>query len=179
MLFRSLKKRYPSWAKAASASPEEIAETIRTAGLANQKSKRIKEILETVRADHGRYTLAPVSRMEVEDARRYLLGLPGIGAKTAACTLLFSFGMPVFPVDTHIHRVAKRLRLIPEKSTADQAHELLEEMVPDEICHDLHLLIIKHGRETCHARTPECPECVLLKECPFGLDSLILEQGPA
>ena len=169
--FRRLKKRFPRWTQVADAAEADIAATIRIAGLSNQKAKRMKEILARVKADYGdRYTLAPLAKKTPDEAREYLLALPGIGAKTAACTLLFSFGMPVFPVDTHIHRVSIRLGLLGEKVTADQAHDLLGEAVPPELYHDFHLLLIQHGRRTCHARKPECGPCVLKAKCPSRQD---------
>ena len=165
--FRRLKRRYPSWRQVAQAPVEEMAATIRSAGLSNQKSRRIHQILARVKADcGGRYTLAPLARRPTEDARAYLLSLPGVGQKTAACTLLFAFGMPAFPVDTHIHRVSKRLAFLGEKTTADQAHAILGHAIPDELTHDFHLLLILHGRRTCHPRRPECGVCVLRDGCP-------------
>jgi len=169
--FRRLKKRFPSWRRVADASESEIAAVIRMAGLSNQKAGRMKQILATVKADYGRYTIAPLAKLPVEEARSYLLALPGIGAKTAACTLLFAFGMPVFPVDTHIHRVGKRLGLLDEKVTADQAHDIFGRVVPDELCHDFHILLILHGRRTCHPRKPECPVCALRTKCPSRHDA--------
>ena len=167
--FRRLKKSCPRWEQVAAASEAEIASCIRVAGLANVKSPRIKQILARVLADQGRYSLAALSRKPLEQAREYLLSLPGVGAKTAACVLLFAYGMPAFPVDTHILRVSKRLGLISPRTTADQAHEALGDAVPDELCHPLHLLMIQHGRRTCHARKPECPTCVLRSQCAAPL----------
>jgi endonuclease-3 len=101
-------------------------------------------------------------------AQEYLLSIPGVGPKTAACVLLFSFGKPVFPVDTHIHRVTQRLGILGPKVNAVEAHRQLQAQVPAEIVYPLHLLLIRHGRETCHARNPECAHCVLLSLCPTG-----------
>ena len=92
--------------------------------------------------------------------------LPGVGPKTAACVLLFSLGRPALPVDTHIHRVAKRLGLVPEKSSAEQARDLLEPMLEPEQIYPFHIQLIKHGRRTCTARRPECPSCPLRQRCP-------------
>ena len=164
--FRRLKRRFPSWTRAAQASAREIADAIRVAGLANVKSVRIKEILRKVKADHGRYTLEPVGKMPVQEARGYLKSLRGVGEKTIACVLLFSFHMPVFPVDTHILRVSKRLELIPENATADQAHEMLQALVPQDLVYPFHLVVIQHGRRTCHARKPACDRCAIAPDCP-------------
>lgn len=164
--FRRLKRRFPKWEQAAKADEAEIADAIRVAGLANQKAKRILEILARVKADWGRYILAPLARMNLAEAQAYLTAMPGVGRKTAACVLLFAYGLPAFPVDTHILRVAKRLGLILPKATADEAHDAFARAVPDELCYPLHLLIIRHGRQTCHARKPECGRCVLRGDCP-------------
>ena len=163
--FRRLKRRFRSWKRAAEAPACEIAEAIRVSGLANVKSVRIKEILQRVKADHGRYTLEPVGRMPLQEARDYLRSFKGVGEKTVACVLLFSFDMPVFPVDTHILRVSKRLGLIPQKATADQAHEILQALVPADLVYAFHLLLIRHGRNVCHARKPECGRCVIAADC--------------
>jgi endonuclease-3 len=168
--FRRLKRRFPTWRAVAAARSPQIAHAIRIAGLSNQKSLRIKEILARLRRDFGRLTLAPLGRMATDRARHYLLSLPGVGAKTAACTLLFSFGRPVFPVDTHIHRVSLRLGLVPSRASAEEAHEILDAATPAELCHDLHLLLIRHGRQTCHPRRPACGVCALRGRCPSRQD---------
>ena len=164
--FRRLKRRFPKWAQVSAASETDIADTIRVAGLANVKSVRIKEILARVLADQGRYSLASLSRKSLEEGRKYLLSLPGVGDKTACCVLLFAYNKPAFPVDTHILRVTRRLGLLPPKATADDAHARLAQAVPPRLCHPLHLLIIRHGRDTCHARNPACARCVLRERCP-------------
>ncbi|HRU06115.1 MAG TPA: endonuclease III, partial [Candidatus Brocadiia bacterium] len=164
--FRELKRRFPRWELAAAAQPADIKDAIRTAGLAGAKSRSILRILAQVKADWGRYSLAKLKTQPPKDARQYLLSLPGVGPKTAACTLLFSFGMPVFPVDTHILRVTKRLGLLPPGATAEQAHDLLGQAAPHELCYPLHILIIWHGRRVCRARKPECGRCVLSDRCP-------------
>jgi endonuclease-3 len=166
--FRRLKARYPTWTAAANVSARRLAEPIKVSGLSHQKSKAIKAILRTLRRERGAYSLAFLKSLPVDEARAWLRALPGVGPKTAACVLLFGFGIPVFPVDTHIHRVTKRLGLIENRTTAQQAHDVLQELTPDEWVYPLHILFIRHGREICRARRPECPRCVLLKLCPFG-----------
>ncbi len=97
-----------------------------------------------------------------------LEALPGVGPKTASCVLLFSLGVPVMPVDTHVHRVAGRLGLIPPGMSADAAHAHLTALVPDSRMLEAHLLLIAHGRATCRSQRPRCGECVLLELCPYG-----------
>ena len=166
--FRRLKAAFADWAAVEKAPWRQVASAIRVSGLANIKSRRIQEILRRIREEQGKYSLGFLRDMESRAAREYLLAIPGVGPKTAACVLLFSFGKPIFPVDTHIHRVTMRLGIIEPRSGAAEAHEELQGLVPAELVYPLHLLLIRHGRETCHARNPECARCVLLDLCPCG-----------
>ena len=166
--FRRLKAAFPNWQAVEKAPARRVAEAIRISGLSNIKSVRIQEILRRIRKERGRHSLEFLKNAEAAFAQDYLLSIPGVGPKTAACVLLFSFGKPVFPVDTHIHRVTQRLGILGPKVNAVEAHRLLQALVPAEIVYPLHLLLIRHGRETCHARNPECAHCVLLSLCPTG-----------
>ena len=105
--------------------------------------------------------------MAVEDARSWLLSIPGVGPKTAAIVLLFALGKPAFPVDTHVHRVTRLLGLIPEKASREKAHKLLEALAPPEIYYAFHLNLIEHGRAVCHARNPAHDRCTLRDVCAF------------
>jgi endonuclease III len=166
--FRRLKAAFPNWAAVEKAPARRVAAAIRVSGLSNIKSVRIQEILRRIREEHGGYSLEFLKNMDPATANDYLLSIPGVGPKTAACVLLFSFGKPIFPVDTHIHRVTQRLGIIGPKVNAEEAHRQLQAEVPAELVYPLHLLLIRHGRETCHARNPDCPHCVLLSICPTG-----------
>jgi len=146
--FRRLKAAFPDWAAVEKAHWRTIAAAIRVSGLANVKSRRIRDILRRIREERGDYSLEFLKRRPPEEAREYLADIPGVGPKTAACVLVFSFGMPVFPVDTHIHRVSQRLGLIPEKTGAARAHDLLQALVPDDWVYPFHMLLIRHGRDT-------------------------------
>lgn len=163
--FASLKDRYGSWDAVLVAPTDEIAETIRSAGLAKQKAPRIQNALRVVRDQQGEISLSFLADLELEEARQWLVSLPGVGPKTAAIVLLFGFGRPAFPVDTHVHRVTRRLGLIPPTMSAEKAHLALEEMVSAEHYYPLHLNLIRHGRETCQARKPKCGDCVLQTCC--------------
>jgi endonuclease III len=174
--FRRLKAKYPTWEDAAAAPVRGIAASIRIAGLNNQKSRSIKDVLKIVRETRGSYRLSFLKSMPIKEARAWLLSLPGVGPKTAACVLMFGFGRPVFPVDTHIHRLTKRWGIIDDKTSANHAHEELQALTPDEWIYPLHILIIRHGREICHARKPECAHCALLRLCSFGR-TLLKESG--
>lgn len=163
--FVQMMRRYPSWAAIAAAPLEELVATIQNGGLAQQKAPRIQAILRAVAERSPDWDLGFLEELPLEEARAWLRGLPGVGPKTAACVLLFSLGRPALPVDTHVERVSKRLGLIPAKATADQAHDLLEALVPPEEYYTFHMLLIKHGRRTCAARKPACGRCPLVG-CP-------------
>lgn len=165
--FARLQERFPTWEAVRDAPPEEVVEAIRPAGLSRIKAPRIQAALRRI-SQQGRLSLDFLAEMPLEEARAWLLGLEGVGPKTAAIVLLFAFGRPAFPVDTHIHRVARRLGLIPEKASREQAHVLLEALFPPEIYYPVHLNLIRHGRETCFPRRPACARCVLFDLCPYG-----------
>jgi len=167
LAFRRLKEKFRSWDELAAAPTRSIASAIRVAGLSNIKAPRIKKIVRRVKEEKGSASLDFIRGWDAKKALDYLLSLDGVGLKTALCVLLFSCGKGVFPVDTHIMRISKRLGLIPQNASADAAHELLGKVVPSEIAYPLHLLMIRHGREVCHPRNPDCAECVLIQHCSF------------
>jgi endonuclease-3 len=166
--FDSLLTSFGSWEAVAEGSVEDIAESIKLGGLAQVKAPRIKQILEQIQAQRGSLDLGFLKKMPVAEAKAWLQSLPGVGPKTAACVLLFSLGKPVLPVDTHVHRVAKRLGLIDSRVSAEKAHEILGGMVPAKDVYRFHILIIEHGRRVCKSQRPRCQQCVLLKGCPTG-----------
>jgi endonuclease-3 len=168
--FVAMMRRYPSWDAIAAAPPEELVATIQFGGLAQQKAPRIQAILRAVAERSPGWDLGFLEEVPLEEARAWLRALPGVGPKTAACVLLFALGRPALPVDTHVERVSKRLGLIPGKATAEQAHDLLEALVPPEDYYAFHMLLIKHGRRTCIARRPACERCPLV-ECPSRMEA--------
>ncbi|MBT87365.1 MAG: DNA lyase [Gammaproteobacteria bacterium] len=145
----------------------EIAELIRQGGLANIKSERIVGILSEIKKRTGSLNIDFLGDMQMEEARDWLTSIKGIGLKTASCVLAFSFGFPVIPVDTHVHRVSQRIGLIKEKVSADLAHALLEDQIAPEERYGFHVLMINHGRNQCHARNPSCETCILNEECKY------------
>jgi endonuclease-3 len=159
-----LRERFSSWAEVRDAPVEEIEDAIRPGGLAPTKAVRIKQILEAI----GEDDLAWMEEAPVEEARDYLCDLPGVGRKTAACVLLFSYGRPEVPVDTHVYRVGTRLGLWPDKTSLAQAHDEMLRLVGPEDAYEIHVLLIRHGRRTCTARNPDCPGCPLKRICPEG-----------
>jgi endonuclease-3 len=165
--YRSLRRQYADWNELLSAPTEEVADAIRVGGLANVKAPRIQGILGQLRDERGQLDLDFLDDMPMAEARSYLLGLHGVGPKTAACVLLFSLGRPALPVDTHVHRVALRVGLIPESASAEKAHTLLEALLPEEDYYAFHLLMIRHGRTLCKASSPLCDQCPLAGRCDY------------
>ncbi|MDP7619354.1 MAG: endonuclease III [Dehalococcoidia bacterium] len=164
--FASLKSRFPAWRTVQNASPEEVAEAIKLGGLSRVKAPRIRAILDAIEADRGDLDLGFLERIPMTEARGWLTALPGVGPKTAACVLLFSFGLPAMPVDTHVHRVSKRLGFIAEKLSADKAHPIIESLVDPNDVYQFHINLIEHGRKVCHARRAACATCILNEICP-------------
>ena len=160
-----LTDRFSSWHEVRDAPVEEVEEAIRPGGLAPTKSVRIKQILGALGDDD----LSWMEEGPLDEARDYLCELPGVGRKTAACVLLFSYGRPDVPVDTHVYRVGTRVGLWPERTPLVKAHdEMLRLVRTPEEAYELHVLLIRHGRRTCTARNPDCPRCPLLSICPEG-----------
>lgn len=170
LAYEELRKRFPRWEDIIEADADAIAAAIKIGGLNQQKARRIKEVLGWVQARWGGMTLAPLCAMETVEAVRVLLDLRGVGPKTANCVLAFGCGRDVFPVDTHILRVTKRLGLIPAQVTAEKAHELLAPVVPPGTAIPLHLNLIRYGREQCRARWPRCGSCLFPELCTLPLE---------
>lgn len=164
--YAAMRRRYRTWDALAKARVGDLVETIRVGGLANRKAPRIIETLREIRAREGGFDLTWLYDAPDSDVREYLMSLPGVGPKTAACVLGFSLGRPVIPVDTHVHRVASRLGLLPERTSAAQAHQVLEALVPPGLRLPLHVGLIRHGRLVCRAERPLCEDCVLQNICP-------------
>jgi endonuclease III len=166
--FTALRERYGDWQAVLEAPTDELEDVIRPGGLAPTKSKRIQHVLAEVHgATAGTWDLGFLATVPLEEARAWLTSLPGIGRKTASIILLFNFGRPAMPVDTHVHRVATRLGLIPPRTPLDRAHDLLEgALAPDEM-YPFHVDAIRHGRDTCRAPRPICGLCPLTDVCPY------------
>jgi endonuclease-3 len=165
--YERLRGRLPTWEQVRDAGVEEVIEAIRPAGLANQKGPRIQAALHYVTAERGELDLNFLADWPVEQAKDWLSSIHGVGPKTAAIVLLFSLGRPAFPVDTHIHRVTRRLGLIGPQVSREKAHVELENLVSSEDYFAFHLNVIRHGREVCTSRKPHCPICVLRELCEF------------
>lgn len=174
--YQQLITTFPTWEEVRDAPTPLIAEAIRSGGLANIKAPRIQDALhmltEQQKADEYTGSLDHYLREELvkrspEEALRYLRRIPGVGPKTASCVLMFDMDMPTMPVDTHVLRVSKRLGLLRPNVNADQAHEIFAKSTPHEWVYALHVTLIRHGRQVCHAQRPACDRCALYSECAY------------
>jgi endonuclease-3 len=166
--FMRLRERFDSWEAVRGAPIDEVEEAIRPGGLAPTKSKVIARILDALDGDD----LMDLPSIPLDEARARLVALPGVGRKTAACVLMFSFGLPDVPVDTHVSRVGTRLGLFRPGASFEEMHDDANRFVPPEEAHEFHVELIRHGRRTCHARRPACDGCPLLVMCPYGKELL-------
>jgi endonuclease-3 len=164
--FKSLTQNFTRWDEVACAEPAKIADVIRAGGLAEVKAKYIKNALIALQKKAPGFDLRFLARGKLEDSRAWLVQLPGVGMKTASCVLLFSLGMPAFPVDTHVYRVAKRLGLIEDRISADAAHLEMEKLTAPGDIYRCHVLLIELGRKVCKAQRPLCAGCCLADICP-------------
>jgi endonuclease-3 len=165
--YARLRERFPGWAAVRDAPTSEVEDAIRPGGLAPTKAVRIQEILRALGDDD----LSWLEDSPVEEGREYLCSLPGVGRKTAACVLLFSYGLPDVPVDTHVFRVGTRLGLFRPGASFEEAHDELLRLSGEHAYED-HVLLIRHGRRLCTARAPRCAECPLRRMCPYGREVL-------
>jgi endonuclease-3 len=161
-----LRKKYPTWEQVAAASVRGIAAAIRSGGLADAKARYIKDTLSRLLAEHGDLEMSFLAGMDDREVMDYLTGFPGVGLKTAACVLMFALNRPVMPVDTHVYRVCQRLDFVPEDASRDQAHLILNAIVPDEDKYAFHINTVTHGRKICIAGRPRCDRCVIEPLCP-------------
>ena len=165
--FDALVEKFPTWEQVRDADEEAVIDAIRIAGLANQKGPRIQNVLRQITEMRDELDISFLKDYTPEEATEWLVQFKGVGPKTAAIVLQFSLGLPAFPVDTHVHRITGRLGLRPEKMSADKAHPHMEALLPPETYYPAHLNIIRLGREICHARKPNCPNCPLQELCDY------------
>ncbi|MBI2298256.1 MAG: endonuclease III [Armatimonadetes bacterium] len=163
---RRLRDAYPTWDDALAATPQDLADAIRCAGLADLRAPRLLAILQRVAEDHGEVSLEALRERPSDAVRAYLRDLPGVGIKTVECVLLFTLGRDEFPVDTHVHRLALRLGWVAQGTSADAAWARLHPLVAPGDRPSLHVNLIRHGREVCRSRAPRCASCCLSDLCP-------------
>ncbi len=166
--FTALRAAYPDWDAVLAVPTDELEEVIRPGGLAPTKSRRIQHVLAEVHAvTNGSWDLSFLGAWPIVEAREWLTSLTGIGRKTAAIILLFGFGRPQMPVDTHVHRVAWRLGMFPRNTPLERAHDFLEEVLEPDEMYPFHVEMIRHGRDTCRAPRPICGLCPLTDACAY------------
>lgn len=165
--FEALRARYPTWQAVLDAPVDELAATIRSGGLSQQKAPRIQRALRRILAERGEFTLDFLADLPADEAMQWLTSFDGIGHKTASIVLLFCFNKPAFPVDTHVGRVTRRLGLAGPKDSEQKVKGLWEGLVPAAWFYPLHLNLIRHGRQVCHAQRPACGMCVLNEVCGY------------
>ena len=160
-----LRERYPTWEEVRDAPVDDVIEALRPGGLANTKAPRIQAILSELGEHPDLDWLEDAPR---EEALVFLTDLPGVGRKTAACVMIFTFDRPEIPVDTHVYRVGTRLGLFRPGASFDEAHDEILKMVDPEDAYEFHINLIRHGRAVCKAQRPRCDGCPLLRMCPYG-----------
>lgn len=167
--FESLKESYPTWEEVLQEQQDKLAQVIRPSGMFNLKAKRIQATLHEIQHRVGRLDLSHLESMEIEEAKEWLTSLHGVGPKTAAIVLLFSFGKSTLPVDTHVWRVCKRLGLIGQKVSREHAQRILEDIIPRNCIPSLNNNLVRHGREVCKAQRPRCEICFLNDICDYNI----------
>ena len=169
--FDKLTNKFSTWEELALAPEEHIAAAIKSGGLSDIKSRRIKLTLQKILQERATLDLDFLAYLPLQESKAWLEGLPGVGPKTAGCVLLFSLGIPALPVDTHVYRVSKRLGLIEQGVSIAKAHDILQTLVPAKVIYGFHVYLIEHGRKVCKARHPLCHRCVMAEVCPSGCRS--------
>lgn len=165
LAYTRLRVAFSSWEAVRDAQTDAVIEAIRPAGLANQKGPRIQAALRRITEARGKLDIDFLASLPLAEGQAWLTSINGVGPKTAAIVLLFCYGLPAFPVDTHVHRVTGRIGLRDEKLSADDTHALMEQLCPPGAAGPFHLNLIRHGRETCHARGPLCERCPISHHC--------------
>ncbi len=176
--FSGLKAAFPTWKECLDAPLEQVADAIRSGGLANQKAARIQQLLRQIQDERGNLDLGFLHDLSGRECEAYLSKFHGVGPKTVACVLVFFLDKPAFPVDTHVFRICRRLGWIRPKANPDEAHRVLHDLVPDECKLDLHVNFIAHGRVTCRADGnggPKCGVCSIKRFCDFGKSLRVAE----
>jgi endonuclease-3 len=165
--YERLRKRFPTWVQVRDAEFEDVKAAIRSGGLAEGKAAAIQAALRGATDEQGgEPDLDWLEHAPREQALGFLTSLPGVGRKTAACVLIFTYGRPEIPVDVHVERVGSRLGLFPERLSSERAHDEMLAVVDPEDAYELHMNLIQHGRKVCRP-TPRCGECELRRMCPW------------
>ena len=166
--FDELRRRFPTWDEVRDAPTDEVIDAVRVAGMSGQKGPRVQRALDIVAADGRGDDLEWLGEVPIDEAMEFLVAIPGVGPKTAACVLCFCFDAHVCPVDTHVHRIALRTRMVSRKTDAIATQTKLTRAIPEGQAYSAHMRMIAHGRTICTARSPKCERCPVLELCPFG-----------
>jgi endonuclease-3 len=164
--YERLRAALPTWVDVRDAPVEEVEEAIRPGGLAPSKAPRIQQVLRELPEAGGEPALDWLAEADRDEAIAFLVGLPGVGRKTAACVMIFALGRPEIPVDTHVYRVGGRLGLFPERASFERAHDEMLAITDPADAYELHINLITHGRRVCRPQ-PRCGECGLRRMCPW------------
>ena len=164
--YERLREAFPTWVEVRDAPVEDVEEAIRPGGLAPSKAPRIQQVLRELPLADDEPTLDWLAEAERDEAIDFLVELPGVGRKTAACVMIFALGRPEIPVDTHVYRVGGRLGLFPENASFERAHDEMLAITDPEDAYELHINLITHGRRVCRPK-PRCEECGLRRMCPW------------
>ncbi|ALI98316.1 endonuclease III domain-containing protein [Rufibacter tibetensis] len=169
--FQMLEK-FPTWEAVMDAPVEELTQALTPAEFPGAKAVNIQKALRLIQAERSDFSLDFLNDLDVPEAMAWLMSLPGVGLKTATLVLLFNFHKPVFPVDTHVHRISQRVGLIGVKVTHDKAHQILLDMLPKDalVLYNLHRHMLKHGQKICTWNSPKCEVCVLQNICNYYAD---------
>ncbi|HEX9017711.1 MAG TPA: endonuclease III [Anaerolineaceae bacterium] len=167
LAYNNLRASFATWEMVRDANPQVVIDSIRPAGLANQKGPRIQAVLRQITEERGALDLEFLRDLSPAEALAWLMRFKGVGPKTASIVLQFSLAKPAFPVDTHVYRVSGRIGLRPEKMNVEQTHDFLARLFLPEQYGPGHLNLIRLGREICHARKPECPICPVRDLCNY------------
>jgi endonuclease-3 len=166
--YRQLRRAFNTWNKVMDADVGDVQRHIAVCGLARMRARRLQNLLRVIHARHGKLDLQFLGKLPPKESFDYLMGFFGVGPKTAACTLLFAFHMPLFPVDKGIHRLARRLALVRTKAGEAETGRTIQSMLTSRQCYPLHLLMFAHARQYCRPRNPKCRDCPLAELCPVG-----------
>ncbi len=171
MAWKGLKTKYSTWEEVLLLTQKELAQTIHSAGLANQKSERILNILSWLSKEYGQLNADFICELSTGEAINIFTKLKGIGLKTICVVLAFACGRDIFPVDTHVHRLCGRFGFVSQNASADKTHHLMQELVPEGKCYSFHINLLKHGRQICKAQKPHCGDCTVFDHCKYELKS--------
>jgi len=167
--YENMWERFGSWEAIRDAPVDELAAAIEPANYPESKAPRIKEALTMIIQERGEPSIDFLADMPTQEALNWLMSLPGVGIKTASLVLLFCFGHPILPVDTHVHRVSIRLGLIGPRTSANKAHELLLALLPKDphVLFNFHIDMLRHGQQICVWSVPRCERCPLTNICDW------------